>query len=267
MPIADDLRGAFVHMVMHSALLFGFALAFVLLLIHAMLAEREGRERLEAANHRLRTFARRIEDQAALEERNRIARDIHDSLGHSLTALNMQMEIALTLLTLAPERAQPYVADAKRLGSCALQAVRASVSALRTQPLSDRSLVEAVEELVRDCAQAADLKIDRTVAVDSALTAEVATTLYRIVQEAFTNICRHARATWVQVRIVEVSGAVELCIEDDGQGFDLAANTCGFGLAGMRERAGAVGGAITIESAPGAGCRIRGRFPLVEVPV
>lgn len=114
------------------ALSFGLSLVFVLLLMNAVLAERQIREKLAIANEQLRQYAIRIEDQATLQERNRIARDIHDSLGHSLTALNLQLETALKLWQSHPIKAQTFLAQAKKLGSQALRDVRHSVSAMRS---------------------------------------------------------------------------------------------------------------------------------------
>jgi len=101
-------------------ILFALCLVFLLLLVNALLLEQKCRAELSIANDRLRDYALKIEDQATLQERNRIARDIHDSLGHSLTALNIQLETALKLMISHPNRAQAFLSEAKRLGSKSL---------------------------------------------------------------------------------------------------------------------------------------------------
>jgi signal transduction histidine kinase len=132
------------------AVLFGLTLIFVLLLMNAVLSERESRDKLARANEKLRQYALKIENQATLEERNRIAREIHDSLGHSLTALNLQLETALKLSKSDIPRAMTFLATAKELGTKALQDVRQSVSTMRSHPLQSQSLEAAITILVAD---------------------------------------------------------------------------------------------------------------------
>ena len=118
--VQEQLSFTFLLLKLNFALFFGLILIFVLLLINALLAERQSREKLTLANEQLRQYAMRLKDQVTLQERNRIARDIHDSLGHSLTALNIQLEGALKLWQSNPQKAQTFLAEAKRLGSTAL---------------------------------------------------------------------------------------------------------------------------------------------------
>jgi len=250
---------------LNGTLLFGLTLVFVLLLVNALLAERQSREQLTIANEQLRQYAVRIKDQVTLEERNRIARDIHDSLGHYLAALNIQLEGALKLWQSNPVRAQTFVADAKRLGSTALQEVRQSVSTLRSDPLQGRSLEDAIACLIEETNRAPGVLPDYSINISSPLSVEVSTAVYRIVQEALTNICKHAAATTVQIHLSETTIDLSLVIQDNGRGFRLDQNTTGFGLQGMRERAVATGGWLDIESEPAAGCRIKAHFPLMRL--
>ena len=165
----------------NSVLLLGLALVFVLLLMNALLTERESREKLAIANTQLRNYALKIETLAASQERNRIARDIHDSLGHSLTALNIQLETAVKLAQTNPQRAQQFLQEAKRLGSTALQDVRQSVAAMRSDPWQQQSLQEAIATLTHNVQRTTE--IQPTVQIDLAalLSAEINTSLYRIV--------------------------------------------------------------------------------------
>jgi signal transduction histidine kinase len=107
-PARPVLQNRLRFFLLSYALLFGLSLAFVLLLMNALLTERQSREKIVSANEQLRQYALRIEDQATLQERNRIARDIHDSLGHSLTALNLQLETALKLWSVDPTKATKF---------------------------------------------------------------------------------------------------------------------------------------------------------------
>jgi len=247
-------------------LLFGLSLAFVLLLMNALLTERQSREKLALANEQLRQYALRIEDQAVLQERNRIARDIHDSLGHSLTALNLQLETAVKLWSSDPDRATQFLAQAKQLGSKALQEVRQSVSAMRSDPLQGKSLEEAIASLAQELHRSTGISPACRIMLVPPLPAEVTTALYRIVQEALTNICKYAAATEVKIQLQASPTSVCLLIQDNGKGFNVERNTTGFGLQGMRERTLALGGQFEIDSAPAAGCRITANIPLSHIP-
>jgi signal transduction histidine kinase len=245
--------------------LFGLSLAFVLLLMNALLTERQSREKLAVANEQLRQYALRIEDQAVLQERNRIARDIHDSLGHSLTALNLQLETAVKLWSSDPDRATQFLARAKQLGSQALQEVRQSIWAMRSDPLQGQSLEEAIASLAQEIHRSTGISPACRIILERPLPAEVTTALYRIVQEALTNICKYAAATEVKIQLQASPTSVCLVIQDNGKGFSVERNTTGFGLQGMRERTLALGGQFEIDSAPAAGCRIRADIPLSHI--
>ncbi|HEY9726532.1 MAG TPA: sensor histidine kinase [Chroococcales cyanobacterium] len=146
----DQVRRLVLNLTINTALLFGLVLVFVLLLVNALLAERQSRQKLAIANEQLRQYARRIEDQATLEERNRIAREIHDSLGHSLTAQSIQLENAMMFLRSNVDKAQVFLTEAKQLGKDALQEVRQSIATLRSNPLQGRALEDALASLVED---------------------------------------------------------------------------------------------------------------------
>jgi len=244
------------------ALLFGLALVFVLLLMNALLSERKSREKLALANEKLRQYALRIENQATLEERNRIAREIHDSLGHSLTALNLQLETALKLWNTNPYKASGFLSRAKELGSKALQDVRHSVSAMRSHPLQAQSLEQAIAELAENVHRATGVAPICQITLFQPIPTEVSTAIFRIVQESFTNICKYAKATEIKIEITTTATSLHLIIQDDGIGFDLAQNTTGFGLHSMRDRTLALGGKFNIYSTPGYGCKITVTIPL-----
>ncbi|MBH8555111.1 sensor histidine kinase [Nostocaceae cyanobacterium CENA357] len=244
------------------ALLFGLSLVFVLLLMNAVLSERQSREELAIAHEKLRQYALRIENQATLEERNRIAREIHDSLGHSLTALNLQLETALKLSQCNPAKSHSFLMQAKELGSKALQDVRQSVSTMRSNPLQEQSLTQAIRLLAEDFHRSNSILPICQISLVHPLAAEVNTAIYRIIQESLTNISKYAEATEIKLDIMMTKGSLYLMIQDNGRGFDLQQNTTGFGLQSMRDRTLALGGKFNINSTPGSGCQI-----IVDIPL
>ena len=250
-----------------NILLFSLTLVFALLLINALLAERQSREQLEIAHQelaethtQLRQYALRIEDQATLQERNRISREIHDGIGHTLAAQTIQINNTLLFWQPDPDRAIIFLKQAKQLGAEALLEVRKSVSMLRSNPLQGQSLEAALEKLLTDFQQTTGIDVMRNFQVPVTLPADINTTLFRIVQESLTNISKHAQATLVTVKL-QKTGIIYLSIEDNGKGFTPTQNTTGFGLQGMRERAASLGGEFTLQSQPGKGCYISVSLP------
>ena len=251
-----------------NVLLFGLTLVFALLLINALIAERQSREQLEIAHDKLaitheqlRHYALRIEDQATLQERNRIAREIHDGLGHTLAAQTIQLNNALLFWKSEDEKALEFLKQAKQLGSEALLEIRKSVSVLRSNPLQGLSLESAIDKLLQDFQRMTAIEVSNSIRLPVLLSQELNTTLYRIVQESLTNIHKHAEATMVTVGLQQHAGQIYLSIADNGKGFDPAQNTTGFGLQGMRERVAAAGGQFAIYSASDNGCRISVSLP------
>ncbi|NEU79573.1 sensor histidine kinase [Nostoc sp. UIC 10630] len=247
------------------SLVFGLSLVFVLLMMNAVLSERHSREKLAIANEKLREYAMRIENQATLEERNRIAREIHDSLGHSLTALNLQLETALKLWQSNPGKAETFLATAKELGSKALNDVRQSVSTMRSNPLQEQSLERAIASLAENFHRSNGILPIYQINLEYPLPPEINTAIYRITQESLTNITKYAYATEVKLELATIRGNLRLIIQDNGRGFDLEQNTTGFGLHSMRDRTLALGGDFNINSTPGSGCKITVNIPLMRL--
>jgi signal transduction histidine kinase len=240
---------------------FGLVFLFLQLLVDAVLSERKGQEQLAKANAQLRQYALQVEELATEQERNRIARDIHDSLGHSLTVFNIHIAAALRLLHSDPAEAEALLLEVKQLGTQALQEVRQSVAVLRADPLQGRSLVEAIANLVTEFQRATGITPTYTIEIDKPLSGELNFTLYRLVQESLTNICKHAAATEVAIAIQRTSTELQAIVQDNGKGFDLHRNPSGFGLQGMQERTLALAGELKIKTAPGQGCHIHAIFP------
>lgn len=241
---------------------------------------------LEAAHQELRQSATQAEELAVARERNRMAREIHDTLGHYLTVLAVELETALNL----EERGQPGLRDeltqARKVAGECLQAVRSSVAALRPAELALASLEEALRRLV-DLSEALLPETSFTLDIEgdtSTLSPEIHAALYRCAQEALTNVRKHAGASNVLVRLrVDVvaedgdhpvgethSRDVELTVLDNGQGAQTSAPDTlleedGFGLVSMQERIEAVGGTLSAGAEPGRGWRVEAHIPLTPL--
>ena len=202
----------------------------------------------------------------AVAQRNHLARDIHDGLGHYFTVINVQLEKAIAFRPVDAPTADDALLVARRLVADALLDVRSTFSALsRSDELP--SLAEALHRLVDNTGE---LQIELRIEGDTTGLAEPAQlALYRVAQEALTNIQRHASATRATVELIVEPGEARLRICDDGHGFDplrLAAedSTQRFGLNGMRERLEVVGGTLSVNSRAGAGTCIEAGVPLSQ---
>ena len=256
--IAGRLFGLFLSLV----LLFGLVLLFLQLWMDAWMADVQLRQKLEVANAQLQQYARQVETMATLEERNRIAREIHDSLGHSLTALNLHLEATAKLWAANQTEAVTYLDQARQLGRQALEEVRQSVSTLRSTVLGGQSFTMAIAPVLDNFQSATGIQ-PRLDLADLPLPQTVVQVLYRVVQEALTNIAKHAQATTVHISLqADQRHQLHLKVQDNGQGFDPAQNRSGFGLQGMRERTLALGGTLTVTSAPAQGCCIHITLPM-----
>ncbi|SDI46503.1 Signal transduction histidine kinase [Actinokineospora alba] len=201
-----------------------------------------------------RRGAARMSELAAANERNRLARDIHDSLGHHLTAISVQLEKASAFRDLDPAAAERSLSDARSAVRRALDDVRLSVRTLRAD--TPFSLTTAVAELVGN-APGVTLSVE---GVEDGTDQATRTTLFRAAQEAITNARRHGQARAVAVSLAFDQPGTRLVVTDDGRGFD-PAGAEGYGLLGMRERAALVGGRVEVSSTPGAGARIAVTVP------
>ncbi|MEM9090156.1 MAG: sensor histidine kinase [Cyanobacteria bacterium P01_F01_bin.53] len=258
-PIRERLQELIMGFQLNFIVLFGLSLLLVVLLINALLTERQSQKRLQHANQALRQSTQEIEKLAMDQERNRIARDIHDTLGHSLTALNIQLESALKLLEKDPSKAQQFMGNAKRLGSQSLREVRQSVATLRQDPLAGQTLESAIAQLLQNVQnrpdqnepdQTTQLTITQQIQLNRPLPSNLNVILYRIVQEGLTNIVKHAKASHVHLQLAASAKVATLTLEDNGIGFYTAQARTGFGLQSMRDRAEAIGGTFSVTSTP-----------------
>jgi signal transduction histidine kinase len=217
---------------------------------------RETAHRLDETNRKLAQYAEEIETLSTLNERNRLAREIHDNLGHYLTAINLQLELAMLAVSATDERVTASLTKAQALTKEALTEIRRSISALRASPMDHRTLHEAIGLLVAEH-QATGHRIDYQL-VDALRSGSPAVdmALYRITQEALTNIRKHAQASVAKIRLSYTDPQlIVLSIYDDGIGSD--DTTGGFGLIGIQERIQLLGGSLTIDTAKGRGFSLR----------
>ncbi|HEX6492067.1 MAG TPA: histidine kinase [Candidatus Dormibacteraeota bacterium] len=208
---------------------------------------------------------------AVLEERTRLAREIHDTLAQQLTGIVLQLEAAEVFLDRDQARARGVVVGARDQARSALAEARRSVWDLRPAPLEQTGLAAAVSHEARQWQARTGISARvRTHALPSPLSLDPQTevALYRIVQEALANAARHSHAGRVDIRIELRNEVLRLSIRDDGDGFEPQALPPGcFGLVGMAERARLAGATLEIESTPGAGTRVTVRLPLADLPV
>jgi signal transduction histidine kinase len=202
-------------------------------------------------------------EAAVVGERNRIARDIHDTLAQGFTGIIVQLEAAedATRRSLGHE-AEQHVVTARNLARESLREARRSVRALRPQPLEECQLTTAVQALFARLPEGAALRATFKVQGPTwPLPPEWEENLFRITQEVLTNVLRHAHATHLAGKITFHAQGVLVEFVDDGQGFDPAAISEGYGLLGMRERVDAMGGQMQIRSTKGRGTTLSIRLP------
>lgn len=205
---------------------------------------------LEAAKQELQAAQQREAELAVLRERERLARDLHDSLGHTLVTLSVQMEAIQRLYRVDPEQASAQLDEMKELTRSSMDSLRRSLAGLRAPGLGDSTLRPALQALCLDFGQRTGLEV--TCRIDEgadALRPPLAEALWRITQEALTNIEKHALARRARVTLSCEPSSVILQVTDDGVGLSPGAEATSnrFGLRGMRERAEGLGGRLMLQ--------------------
>ena len=242
------------------AAMLGYLSAIVFVAVFTMITvnEQKMRAELSTANQRLREYASQAEELATIQERERLAREIHDGLGHYLTAVNIQLKAAQAVIKADPDAAEGSLHKAQTLTQEALADVRRSVSSLRSDPTAGKSMEEVLTTLAHDNGDSfqADVQIHGS---PRALSTRTSFTLYRVAQEGLTNAAKHSRATRVEITLTYSDQAVKLEIHDNGQGTDDTAG--GYGLIGLRERVQLVGGKLLTHSYPGQGFTLSAEIP------
>jgi signal transduction histidine kinase len=258
-------------MALNAGISFSAGVLFVMIFSYLTLREERTRKEVERllaelqqANDKLRQYAAQVEELATAQERNRLAREIHDSLGHYLTVINVQLQAAQAVLDTDMARAKAAVQKAQILSQEGLTEVRHSVAALRTSPLENRTLPEALGELAAENRAAGIVTQLAVLGADRALSAPDKLTLYRAAQEGLTNVRKHARASRVDLTLdYRQPEQVQLAIQDNGVGAtDMSA---GFGLIGIRERVQLLQGSLELSTGHGQGFRLTATLPVKEI--
>ncbi|MBN1178306.1 MAG: sensor histidine kinase [Anaerolineae bacterium] len=225
------------------------------------------RASLVRANAQLTDYAAALEDLTISRERNRMARELHDTLAHTLSALSVQLETVKAYWDVDPAAAQGMLDRSLQATRSGLQETRRALKSLRASPLDDLGLVLALRSLAEEAAARAGVRLDLSLPeAPLALDAGVEHAIYRVAQEALANAAHHANAQTLALRLAVDHTGVSLRVQDDGLGFTQAqAEAAGhFGLPGMRERAQLVGGELSVDSQPGRGTTVELRVALCE---
>jgi signal transduction histidine kinase len=243
--------------------------AFVLGICKALVESEQRRQQtrallgeLESANTALQRQSGKVRQLAISEERARLAREVHDALGHHLTAINLQLQNAERFAERDPARSRTKVREARQSTLSALAEVRRSVRALRPPGLDERSGVAAIAALARSFDGLGPDVSFEVEGVDERLPEDVELVLYRATQEGLTNVAKHAQARRVRVGLTIGTHDARLAIVDDGVGAGQGTAEHGFGLVALRERVAAVGGTLTAEHRPEGGFALQVVLPM-----
>jgi signal transduction histidine kinase len=218
---------------------------------------------LQDAHRQLQVYATQVEELAVAQERNRIAREMHDTLGHRLTIAAVQLEGAQRLIPTHPERAAAIVGTVREQVKEGLTDLRRTVAMLRASVEEDLPLDTALTRLADQVQQATSLAIHLSLE-DCPQNISLAQhqALYRAAQEALTNIQRHARASEAWLQLTVQNGAIKLLVSDNGVGLRSEPDKTGFGLLGLQERAALQGGEFHVDARAGGGTQITFQIPL-----
>lgn len=250
-PVDVEIGHALVRLVLFPVL--GFIVAQI------SYGQRQNRAALTQKNEQLAQYATTLEQLAITRERNRLARELHDTLAHTLSAVNVQLKALEVLMKNDPDAAQVKLKQLQAITRESLQSARRALHDLRAQPIEELGLLLALHRLAEQAAQRAGaaLRIRLPKEVNG-LRPQLEQNLYRIAEEALNNIVRHASARTITVELALRGRSLHLRISDDGVGFDASKPAADghYGLRGIHERALLIDGTITVESAPGRGTTI-----------
>jgi signal transduction histidine kinase len=246
--------------------LFGMAFITISLLVVGyfisilMTQLRAQQEELEQANAQLVHYASTLEHLTISRERNRMARELHDTLAHTLSGLTVQLETAKAYWDVDSSTAQTMLDKALEATRSGLQETRRALKSLRASPLDDLGLALALRRMAESATRRATIALDLSLPKQiPALSPDIEQCIYRVAQEAVANAIHHANAKNLTIQLTFNGSEVSLVVVDDGLGFKVwqSENSDHFGLAGMRERAQLAGGKLRIDSHPGHGTTIR----------
>lgn len=239
------------------------------IVVRVLTTQREQRQALSDANSKLAHYATTLEQLATSRERNRLARELHDTLAHTLSGLAVQLEAVSALWELEPDEARMMLDRSAHSTREGLAETRRALRDLRASPLDDLGLSLAIRELAESAAVRASLKLEASIPewVDK-LTPAVEQCIYRVAQEGIANVTYHAEASCIKVSLNKINQMVTLTIEDDGRGFSWneVDPTQHFGLKGLQERAEMVGGQLDVSSMAQRGTTVCLRIEVKDDP-
>jgi NarL family two-component system sensor histidine kinase LiaS len=218
-------------------------------------------QRLNNMAKQLQSLLRRRQDMAVSEERNRLARDLHDSAKQQALAASFELGTALTLYDRDPGGAKKHLLEAEVLVDSVRKELTDLVEELRPSSLDGQDFTEILKEHALDWSHRSGIEVDINIQGNDKLSPATRETIFRIAQEALANIARHSSAMRAIVSLEYGNGLITLTIKDDGRGFDTHAGHSGLGLHSMQERAEALGGTLTVQSAPGQGTQVKAAMP------
>jgi len=230
------------------------------LVARLMRSQRDQRNALVEANEELILYSSTLEQLAVTRERNRLARELHDTLAHTLSAVAVQLEAVRSVWDEDPSKARSLVSQALRNTRAGLRETRRSLRALRATPIENLGLLGALRDITESMVARADfnLCLDLPPRLEK-IPPDVEQCIYRIAQESLSNINTHAQAKEVKVTLTRGEHHITLVIEDNGLGFNLEDldDDSRFGIQGMKEHAQTIGGILEIDSSPEAGTIVR----------
>ena len=250
-PLYGQISSSLLRILSSSLAIYLGASVFIVLFCFTIIAEQKSRKRAENLSQQVEALTKKL-------ERNRIARDIHDSLGHSLTNLNVQLQLAQRLRQKDLDQAFQAIDLAQVLSSQCIEDVSYALAAIRQ---FDFDLNQAVEHLIDQLRRNSNIKTKVEMAL-STLPPQISHQLYFIIKECLINVQKHAQASQVHLRGKSTTSGIWLELADNGVGFMPDQATTGFGLNGISERVEMLGGELTINSVPGQGTLITVKIPL-----
>jgi signal transduction histidine kinase len=235
-----------------SFLAIGFFITRMMALVHQQQYD------LRSTNAKLTQYTHVLEELTISRERNRMARELHDTLAHSLTALSVQLETVRAYWTVDSKKAQKLLDRSLEITRAGTEETRRALKSLRASPLEDLGLGLAVKQLTLSASDRAGLKTAVRIPDEiNLLSNEEQQAVYRIAQESIENVIKHASASQITILIDEDDDEFRMSISDDGVGYmKEESKDSGFGILGMRERANLVGGELEIQSKKGEGCTV-----------
>jgi signal transduction histidine kinase len=251
-PFLSGLTVALIQTIIFLAV--GFSISYLMSRLN------EQQQSLAEANTRLTHHASTLEHLATSRERNRVARELHDTLAHTLSGLSVQLEAVKAYWDVDPQKARSTLEGSLQAAHSGLGETRRALQALRASPLDDLGLSLAVRTMVEDAAARANLDLNLSIAAElPSLSPDVEQCIYRVAQEAVTNVAKHAEAKALTVNLESAGEKVTLTVHDDGVGFDAEkkGKANDYGLEGMKERAQLVGAELAVTSKPGEGTTVK----------